>query len=190
MKYITLNVVNTKKVDYNIKSKLEIKRYIKNKAINKMDIISTLNKDLLERKLKESKYRPAYGGLINPPRPTGGGKYTPLRGGFISLRDKNYDLLSILTNIDYLVKTYTLIKNKSGNMTKGVDYKILDKIDLNNRPAEGGPILILSNLIKSGKFNFNPIILKSNSHNSKLLTLFSSFDIIVQKAITILLESI
>lgn len=104
-----------------------------------------------------------------------------LKGG------KYYDLLSILTDVNYLVKAYTLIKSKPGNMTKGIDKETLDQIDYKF-------FIKLAQDLKNGKFNFKPgrasMIPKANSDNLRQLTVVSPRDKIVHKAITMLIESI
>lgn len=154
MKCISQNLVNMKRADYDLKTNLEIKRYLNSKAVKGEDVTSVLNKDLLESKLKNNKY---------------------------------YDLLSILTNVNYLVKAYTLIKSKPGNMTKGLDNETLDRINIEYFNK-------LSELLRTGKYNFKPgrasLIPKANSDKLRQLTVMSPRDKIVHKAITMLLESI
>jgi retron-type reverse transcriptase len=96
-------------------------------------------------------------------------------------------LIQIISDVNYLIVCYDLIKGKPGNMIPGLTSETLDRIDVEYFKR-------LSNLLKSGRFTFSPsrkiMRTKSGKKDLRPISIGSGREKIVQKAITLVLESI
>lgn len=104
---------------------------------------------------------------------------------FVSEEGIYYNLNQLLSDPYFLIACYENIKNKPGNMTKGIDHYTLDGID-------GRWFIKTAQKLKDGTFQFTPARLKEiPKANGKIRTLSitSPRDKIVQKAIAIILEA-
>jgi retron-type reverse transcriptase len=92
-----------------------------------------------------------------------------------------------LTDPNFLLLAYLQIKSKQGNMTPNVDKETLDGIDKNW-------FINAANKIKTNKYQFKPAkvitIPGTNDKGFKLLTIGSSKDKMIQKAIYLILNQI
>lgn len=103
-------------------------------------------------------------------------------------RLKHNGLIQIISNVNYLIACYYLIKGKPGNMSKGTTPETLDGIKLeyfNN----------LSLSLKKGTFSFSPtrrIMIPKGVGKSgeRPLSIAAPREKIVQKAIGLILEAI
>ena len=103
-------------------------------------------------------------------------------------KDDRYNgLIHIISDVNYLVVCYNLIKGKAGNMTPGSSQETLDKIDLRYFET-------ISSLLKSGKYTFTPnrriMIPKDGKRGLRSLSIGSPRDKIVQKAVALVLEAV
>lgn len=100
---------------------------------------------------------------------------------------KYYNLITILSDKDYLINFYNQIKSKPGNMTKGIDNETLDGIGMKYFDK-------LSEDLKRNKFTFRPgrgtEIPKKDGLRTRQLTVLSPRDKIVQKAILNIMQEI
>lgn len=109
----------------------------------------------------------------------------------IALKDlvqggRYFKLIDIISDKHFLIKAYNEIRSNPGNMTKGSDNETLDEI--NETYFEN-----LSRDLKSGKFTFRPgrVVLIPKKHGKfRTLTIVPPRDKIVQKAMTIVLQTI
>jgi group II intron reverse transcriptase/maturase len=101
--------------------------------------------------------------------------------------NKYNGLIKIISNIDYLIACYDLIKGKPGNMTMGIKKETLDGIDITW--FEG-----LSDILIKGKYEFGParrvMIDKKGKKGKRPLGIANPREKIVQKAIQLVFEGI
>lgn len=102
-------------------------------------------------------------------------------------KQKPRNLIKILSDPYYLVKSYDEIKSTPGNMTKGANPVTLDKLNFDWFEKS-------ANKLKTNQFEFGPSrrveIPKPNSNKTRPLTIASPRDKIVQKAIQLILQAI
>lgn len=94
----------------------------------------------------------------------------------------------MVSDVEFLILAYELIKGNPGNTTSGSDSETLDKINLNWFKKSSESLL-------AGKFKFNParreyISKGLDKHEQRPLTIGSPKDKIVQRAIYLILEAI
>jgi len=101
--------------------------------------------------------------------------------------NKYNGLIKIISNVDYLIICYELIKSKPGNMTMGIKKETLDGIDI--AWFEG-----LSKILIKGKFEFGQarriMIDKKGKKGKRPLGIANPREKIVQKALQLLFEAI
>jgi group II intron reverse transcriptase/maturase len=102
------------------------------------------------------------------------------------IRKATPDIKSIASTMN-LVTAYELIKSKPGNMTSGADNSTMDGMNMSY-------IERVQKLLKNGKFTFPPArriqIPKPGKKETRPLTIASSRDKIVQKAIQLVLNEV
>ena len=100
--------------------------------------------------------------------------------------DRYFKLMDILSDKDFLIRAYNEIKSNPGNITKGSDNETLDEV--NESYFEN-----LSRELKTGKFKFRPgrvVLIPKKNGKFRTLTIVPPRDKIVQKAMTIVLQTI
>lgn len=103
-----------------------------------------------------------------------------------SKTNKYKAIIKILSNVEVLTMAYELIKSNTGNTTVGTTGETLDGITknwLNN----------ISKELKEGKYTFNPsrrVLIPNNNGKLRPLGVTNPREKIVQKAITMILETI
>jgi len=106
---------------------------------------------------------------------------------YMSKNGKYNGIINILSNPLFLQACYLEIKSKPGNMSKGVTNETLDGINI--KWFEN-----IAQDIKSGKLKFSPtrrvMIPKPGKNELRPLSVGNPIEKIVQKALTVLLESI
>ena len=99
----------------------------------------------------------------------------------------NNKLIHIISDPKVLILAYEIIKSNPGNMTPGIDFTTLDKIDLNW-------VVTVSKQLKAGKYKFKPArrvyIPKPGKKSKRPLTISSLRDKVVQQAIYLILNAI
>lgn len=96
------------------------------------------------------------------------------------------NLISIISDPEFLFAAYELIKSKKGNMTPGVDKKTLDGVSWDF-------FVSLGDKVRKGQFEFAPsrsVSIPKANGGKRLLSVGPPRDKIVQKAIALVLENI
>lgn len=105
---------------------------------------------------------------------------------FMSKDNKYYNINNLLGDPYFLIACYENIKSKSGNMTKGIDNYTLDGIN-------GKWFIETAKKLKSGTYYFNAarlVDIPKIIGKTRTLSITSSRDKIVQKAVALILEAI